>query len=103
MQRGVYRFAFDKTVNIREAEETLMLAVMAVESLFGEPTVRLEASYSVDAAGHVCVVDVGNDVGRFICRVFTGYITREFGCDAFEVQRSASSRPEGAGRCAAAG
>ena len=34
-----------------------------------------------------CVVDAGTEVGRHIARIFTGFLTREFGEEAFKVER----------------
>ncbi|RIK82084.1 MAG: hypothetical protein DCC67_07670 [Planctomycetota bacterium] len=78
---------------MREVEETLLLAVLAVESLFGESTVRLDASYSVDAPRRSCVIDGSTEVGRALSRVFTGFVTREFGGDAFGIRRGESASP----------
>lgn len=93
MKTEVLRYTFASSVCMREVEETLLLAVLAVESLFGESTVRLDASYSVDAPRRSCVIEAGTDVGRSLSRVFTGFITREFGSDAFSIQRGDSAPP----------
>ncbi|QOJ04884.1 MAG: hypothetical protein HRU71_01265 [Planctomycetia bacterium] len=88
---------------MREVEETLLLAVLAVESLFGESTVRLDASYSVDAPRRSCAIDASTEVGRSLSRVFTGFITREFGGDAFGIHRGDSaSGAKDTAACAAA-
>jgi hypothetical protein len=92
MQRSHYRYVFDKSVSMSAVEETLHLAILGAESLFGESTVRMDATYSIDEAGHVCSVDASSEVGRSICRIFTGYVTREFGESAFCV-RAASPGP----------
>ncbi len=90
MESAVYKFVFDHSVSMEEAEATLHLAVLAAESLHGESTVRMDAAYSIDEEHRICVIDGNNEVGRCICRIFTGYLTREFGADAFRV------RPAGA-------
>ena len=69
MKKDVVRYTFSQSVSMREAEETLLLAVLAVESLVGESTVRLDASFSVDTSQSACVIDASTDVGRAICRV----------------------------------
>lgn len=86
MQPAVYRYVFDKSISMEETEATLHLAILAAESLFGESAVRLDAAYSIDEERRVCVVDATNEVGQCICRVFTGYLTREFGDSAFRVR-----------------
>ena len=86
MQPAVYRFSFDEPTSTADIEATLHLAILGAESIHGESTVRMDAAYSIDEAQRICVVDARNDVGRCICKVFTGYLTREIGGDAFGVR-----------------
>lgn len=90
MQKEIYRYVFKHDVSMREAESILHLAIVAAESLFGEPRVRMDASYAIDARTRVCVVNGAGTVGRSICRVFTGYLTCQFGPDAFSIRRVAT-------------
>ena len=90
MTKKIVRYTFTRSASMREVEETLLLAVLAIESLFGESAVRLEASFSVDLSRRTCVIDSGTEVGGALCRVFTGLVSREFGRDAFEIQRGDS-------------
>lgn len=87
MNRELYRYNFDSKVPIRDVEESLLLAVLAAESLHGRSLVRLDASFCLDSHKHSCVVDAATDVGRAIARIFTGFLTREFGEEAFKVER----------------
>jgi len=48
--------------------------------------VRMDAAYTIDEGARVCVIDGWNEVGRSICRIFTGYLIREFGQDRFTVR-----------------
>jgi len=98
MARDVYRYVFVDGVPIDDAEESLLLAVLAVECLHGESRVRLDAGYFFDKAKRACVVDASTDVGRDICRIFTGFLSREFGEDSFRVERAEGAVPAGAGR-----
>ncbi|MCK4415102.1 MAG: hypothetical protein KAY32_16340 [Candidatus Eisenbacteria sp.] len=91
--REVQRYAFKEAVPSKEIEETLLLAVLAAEGLHGQSRVRLDATYYFDQEKHACVIDSGSDVGRDICRMFTGFAIREFGEAAFSVCR-ANSVPE---------
>ena len=86
--REVRRYTFKAPIPAGEVEETLLLAVLAAEGLHGQSQVRLEAAYDFDHEQHACVIDCGSDVGRDICRIFTGYAIREFGEDAFRVSRA---------------
>ena len=87
MNRVLYRYNFDSKVPIRDIEESLLLAVLAAESLHGRSLVRLDASFYLDSHKRSCVVDAATEVGRAIARIFTGFLTREFGEEAFKVER----------------
>lgn len=88
MNRQVFRFSFGELVSMQQVEETLLLSVMAVESLHGATAVRLGGSYALDLSRRVCVVDATAEVGQAICRIFTGLLSREIGDDAFQVTRA---------------
>jgi len=102
MKKDMVRYTFSQSVSMREAEETLLLAILAVESLFGESTVRLDASFSIESSRRACVIDSSTDVGRAICRVFTGFVSREFGSEAFKIHRVDSPPATETSACAAA-
>jgi len=85
MAREIYRYNFDSSVDIAEVEASLLLALLAAESLHGESQVRLEASHALDAEGRTCVIDASGRVGRDLNRLFVGFVRREFGEDAFRV------------------
>jgi len=86
--RDIYRYRFNESIPLREAEESLLLAVLAVESLYGRSPVRLDAAFYLDREKRSCVVDAGSDVGRAIARIFTGFLTRQFGEESFRVERA---------------
>jgi len=90
MRSDIYRYVFNDSVPIEEAEATLHLAILAAESLFGESRVRMDEAYSIDEGARVCVIDATSEVGRSICRIFTGYLIREFGQDRFTVRAAAA-------------
>jgi len=87
MTRDKFRFQFESDIPLDEAEMSLHLAIFAVEGLFGQARVRLDAGYALDVEAHALMIDAANEVGSTIVRVFTGLLVREFGEDAFEVQR----------------
>lgn len=91
MKTDVYRFTFARTIDLVEAESTLQLAILATEGLLGEACVRMETSYNVDAPRCAILVDGGTTAGNAVVRIFTAFITREFGADAFSVRRLARS------------
>lgn len=87
MTTDLYRYRFAATVPIEEIEATLLLALLAVESLHGESQTRLDAAHHFDAEHRACVVDAGTAVGRDFNRLFVGFLRREFGEDVFRVER----------------
>jgi len=87
MGARIYRYQFDKGVPMLEVEQSLHLAILAVECLHGEARVRLDVGYSISEEKRALVVDAGTQVGQDICRIFTGFAIKEFGEDAFKVRR----------------
>jgi hypothetical protein len=85
--RELYRYEFNSNIPFKDIEECLFLAVFAAESLHGRSLVRLNASFCLNAEKRACVVDASTGVGRSIASVFVGFLTREFGEDAFRVRR----------------
>ena len=87
----VYRYTFNENVPFQDVEQSLLLAVLAVECLHGESRVRLDAGYCIDEDDCACVVDASTPVGQDISKIFTGFCIREFGQDAFRVERVAAA------------
>ena len=98
MNRELYRYRFERDVPLKEAEESLLLAALAAECLHGESRVRLDASYCFSKRRRACVIDASTDVGRDISRIFSGFLSREFGEDSFRVKRltTPETKPPGA-------
>ena len=84
MNRDIYRYNFSDDVPFRDVEESLLLAVLATESLHGRSLVRLDASFCLDEKKRACVVDAGTEVGRHNAPL-TGFLARVFGEEAFKV------------------
>ena len=109
MNRTRYRYEFEPEVSLHEVEESIALAILAAEGVHGEAQVRLDAGYAIDEPARACLIDASTAVGETIARVFTGFLRKEFGEDAFRVERVAAddrplrrsdgaSRPEGVRR-----
>jgi hypothetical protein len=94
MTEELYRYVFVPEVPAEEVEASLLLAVLAAESLHGEAQVRLDAAHFLDPDRRSCVVDAATAVGRDLNRLFVGFLRREFGADAFQVERVAAERAE---------
>jgi len=87
MNRELYRYTFIPSLSMGDIEASLFLALLAAESLHGRSQVRLDASFSLSRKKHSCIIDATTEVGRSITRIFTGFLTREFGEAAFTVKR----------------
>lgn len=87
MSKELYRYSFAPHVPVEEIEATLLLAIWGAESLHGESQVRLDAGHFLDSDRRACVIDAGTSVGRDVNRLFVGFVRREFGEGAFEVER----------------
>jgi hypothetical protein len=91
MTRELYRYTFAPETSLEEAEASLLLALLAVESLHGEAQALLDAAHFFDTDRRACVIDAATAVGRDLNRLFVGFLRREFGPDAFAVERVAEA------------
>jgi hypothetical protein len=87
MMQHIYRYTFSANVDLRDVEATLILAVLGAESLYGTTDVRLDATHFFDVERRTCVISADTEVGRDLNRLFAGYLSREYGPDAFSVMR----------------
>ena len=87
MEREVYRYTLDGQVSMLDAEETLLLALLGTESIYGAVRTRLAVAHSMDEAGRAFVIDGATKVGKDFNRLFAGFLSREFGQDSFRVER----------------
>jgi hypothetical protein len=87
MARDIYRYQFRGDIALGEAEQTLLLAILAAEGLFGEAQVRMDAGYAIDSSIHTIIVDASTDVGQAVSAIFTAFVLREFGRHAVHVRR----------------
>lgn len=94
MTRDVYRYLFRPEVPRVEVEASLLLALIAVEGLHGEAQTRLDAGHAVGGPYGACVIDGTTAVGRDLAKVFTAFLRREFGEDAFRVERLHRPQPQ---------
>lgn len=97
MDQPLYRFAFPPPLPMIEVEASLALSLLAVESLHGEAEARLDAGHALDAERRSCVIDAGTPAGRNLIRLFTGFLTREFGEGGFRVERVAAGAQQSHG------
>ena len=93
MTPSVYRYQFDPSVPIGEVEHTLLICLLAVQSLHGESGARLTVGHHLDRPRRTCVVDGRTAEGRDLAKLFTGFLSREFGPATFTVE-PAEPRPQ---------
>lgn len=87
MEREVYRYTLGGQVSMHDAEETLLLALLGTESIYGAAQTRLDVAHSMDENGRAFVIDAATQVGQDLNRLFAGFLLREFGPDSFRVER----------------
>ncbi len=94
MSKTIYRYQFDEKIPLQEVEDSLMLAVLAVECLHGRSLIHLDADFLLDKERRTCVVDASTKIGSHIACIFTGFLSREFGEDNFKVERLCDVEPQ---------
>jgi len=87
MTKDIYRYTFQADAALEDVEASLLLAILATESLHGEAQVRLDAGHYFDPDRRACVIDATTAVGKDVNRLFVGFLRREFGDDSFTVER----------------
>ena len=87
MRHIKYTYGFNPDIPMDTVKDSLLLAVMAVEGLKGRTRIQLEARFQLHKTKRSCVIDANTEVGENIARIFTGFLTKEFGERAFKVER----------------
>jgi hypothetical protein len=93
MAPAVYRYQFDSSVPLGEVEHTLLICLLAVQSLHGEAGARLTVAHHLDRPRKTCVVDGRTAEGRDLAKLLTGFLSREFGPAAFSVEPAGPRLP----------
>lgn len=78
MSQAIDQYVFDADINSSQIREVLSLAVLATQSVFGRRRTVTDAAYDLDVDG-VCWIDVSNEVGEHLSKVFGGFVRQEFG------------------------
>lgn len=84
---NAYRYTLRANVSIQDVQDSLMLAILAMECLHGSAQTRLELSHQFDRASRTLVIGCATQVGRDLNRLFTGFLHKEFGPESFRVER----------------
>lgn len=87
METEAYRYCFEASLDINEVRATVMLAVLATESLHGESRVQLESRHVFSLKERECQIEAAGEIGRDLNRLLVGFLRREFGETGFQVER----------------
>ena len=90
MTPQIFKYSFTETVLMSDVEATFVLAVIAMEALYGESETRLFAEHAMDLTAHTCVIDASTDLGRDLNCLFVVFLIREYGPDSFCMERVAT-------------
>lgn len=82
-----YLYSFRQNVPMDEVEDSLLLAALATESLFGKPLMRMECRFRFELRRRICTIDGSTPVGRALASIFTGFLGNEFGDQGFRLHR----------------
>ncbi len=93
MTANTYRFRFNDTIELDDAESTLHLAILAAEGLFSEALLRVSFSYRRDDAEHCLQINGGDEISETVIRIFTSFAIKEFGSTAFTISSVPRDRP----------
>ena len=91
MNNTIYCYRIKEGIPMDAVKDSLLLSVMAAESLYGRPRINLEARFRFEGSTRCCIIKAETSVGETIARVFTDLLIREFGEQAFKVERSETS------------
>lgn len=98
MHHCVYRFRFEEQTPMSAVRDSLFLAALCAEGMRGRTVLRLDAIFRLDEKARRGVIDASRPVGQTIARIFTELLIRQFGDEAFKVERVAEEDPAAAER-----
>lgn len=89
MNTDVYRITINCAAKVSDAEQTLHLAILAAEGLFGAAQVRMDMAYHIDEPRQALTIDGSTAVGSAVLRMFIALLLHEIGREAFTIRRAA--------------
>lgn len=90
-----YRFSFSPELPAPSIAAALLLATIAVRGLHGEAQTRLDLAQAIEVSGPDVAIEATTVVGRDLAKVFTAFLVRQFGGDAFRIERIHTADIEG--------
>jgi hypothetical protein len=85
--KSFYEYRFAESVPMENVRASLVIARVAAEGEHGAARVRLEGRWEYDLVNRCYRIDASSPVGESIARILTSLLLREFGEDAFWVER----------------
>ena len=85
---SVMHLMIDPSVPFDDAKDTLRLAQIAVQSIYGDQRAEFEAPVASDPVSRLFIVDVRQKAGRTLALVFAGYLRCEFGPEKVRVEHA---------------
>lgn len=82
-------FKFSQPVSMPSVEDTVLLALLAAGGMYGQPRVRLESGYRLDAQARTVTVEAHTEVGRSVAQIASEFFARELGAGAFTISTGA--------------
>jgi membrane-bound lytic murein transglycosylase B len=90
---SIQKYSFSDAKQFASVQTTLLLAIWATESIYGEAVVRLDTSHVIDEAAWTVEIDRSTRVGWTLNKLFVGFLVREYGPGAFQVERRMEAVP----------
>ena len=88
-----YLFSFRHGVTMNKVRDSLFLAALATESVFGRSLFRMEATFRLETHRRTCFIDASTPVGRMLACILNGFLTSQFGERAFHIRRVSATTP----------
>ena len=85
--RRAFRYSFPESIPLDHVEESLVMSIIAAESIHGAAEARLAVGHLLDRAGRCCVIDGSTETGCDLNKVFVGLLMKQFGAAGFDVRR----------------
>jgi hypothetical protein len=96
MDSSGYSFTFGEGVSQEEAHEAFLLALVALESLHGKASVRMDCRFSTNERAKTFYINSSTSIGSDLARLFTGFAIHAYGCDSVRIRRG-QGRPADSG------
>lgn len=94
MTAPAYRYSFVDDRTFTDAEESLRLALLAAEGIYGAARILLNVRMIVTPSERTMLISDNGDESQAVNRSLTQFLMRECGPDQFEVDRVCTTTPE---------